>query len=118
MKNKQTEKEIWRIIKKYTPILFLQQYDIEVEYGTKNETSLCECTCAYPYFNNGIKYSNALVALVKQHKSIEKFVVHELCHPITDPLYCKATTLFVSKNEIEDERERLTDLICNIVLNL
>jgi hypothetical protein len=32
-----------------------------------------------------------------------------LCHLITDPLYSKASTRLVSKTEVEDEREKLTD---------
>jgi len=34
---------------------------------------------------------------------------------ITDPLYSKACDRYTGKNEIEDERELLTDKIANII---
>jgi len=45
-------------------------------------------------------------------------ILHELCHILTDPLYVKARRRFVSNDEIEDERERLTDKMAVILNNL
>ena len=54
----------------------------------------------------------------KNKESLPPFVVHELCHLITDPLYVKASQRYVGDKEIEAERERITDTICNIVLRI
>ena len=42
-------------------------------------------------------------------------MVHEFCHLLTDGLYTKATKRFASKDEIENERERLTDHITRAI---
>jgi len=40
---------------------------------------------------------------------------YELCHLITEPLYSKASTQFVSKTEVEDEKEKSTDHLAVMV---
>lgn len=115
-KNKQFEKFVYKIIKKYSKILLLDKHTFELHYGCENENSLMECVFNYPYLNVTINYSNSVIKKWKEKKDIIPFVVHEMCHPITDPLYSKSTDRYVSKNEILDEREKLTDYICNIVI--
>lgn len=76
-----------------------------------------ECVFNYPYLNVTINYSEKALKEWSSGKDMTPYVVHEMCHPITDPLYAKATARYTSRDEITDERELLTDLICNIALN-
>lgn len=43
-------------------------------------------------------------------------LIHEYIHPLTDPLYCKARSRYVTHDELNDEREALTDHIANIII--
>lgn len=114
--NIELEKHVMGIIEKYTPILLLQRHTFEIKKGTKNPEALAECIFNYPYLNATIHYSDKCVKEWNEGKDIVPYIVHEMCHLITDPLYAKATSRYVSKDEIEDERENLTDLICNIII--
>jgi len=82
----------------------------------KIANSILECVFNYPYLNVTIKYSDKVVDKWKNGKDIVPYLVHEMCHPITDPLYTKANSRYVSVDEILAEREKLTDYICNIVI--
>lgn len=112
MKNLKVEKEVMAIIKKYQPILLLNRNTFTLKYGTENPNSLMECVCNYPYLNVTLKYSDGLA----ERKDKVPYVVHEMCHVITDPLFVKAIDRYSGKTEILDERELLTDYICNIVI--
>lgn len=116
MVNKKIEKYILQVIKKYQPLLLLQRNTFELEHPTTNPDALMECVCNYPYLNVKLKYSDNLIKDYKRGRDIVPYIIHEMCHVITDPLYCKATERYVSKNEILDERELLTDYICNILV--
>lgn len=113
---KQYETYLRSIIDQYVPILLLQRHTFELKYGTESPEALMECVFNYPYLNVTIKYSEKSYKEWLAGKDVIPYVVHEMCHPITDPLYSKATARYVSKDEIIDEREGLTDYICNIVL--
>jgi len=114
--NKELEKEIYKIIGKYQHILLLNRNTFELKYPTENKESLAECVCNYPYLNVIINYGDKLVEKWKKKEDIVPYIVHEMCHVITDPLYCKAIGRYATKDEINDERELLTDYICNISL--
>lgn len=116
IKHRKIEKEIYKIINKYKDVLLLQRNTFELKYPTENEKALAECVCNYPYLNVTINYGDKIINKFKKKENIVPYIIHEMCHIITDPLYCKAVTTFISKNEIEDERELLTDYICNIVV--
>ena len=105
-----------KIIGKYSHKLLLENRTWKVKYGVRDESSLMECEFNYPYLNVTINYSDRLIERWKNKEDIIPFVVHEMCHPITDPLYCKAVGRYTSESEIKDERETLTDYICNIVI--
>lgn len=117
-KKEKTELEeyLTKLINKYTKILLLDKHTFELHYGVENKDSLMECVFNYPYLNVTIKYSDKLVEMWRNKKDITPYLVHEMCHPITDPLYSKAISRYVSRDEILDEREKLTDYICNIVI--
>jgi hypothetical protein len=115
MTKKEIEKSMMSLINKYKKILLLDNFTFKLRDKTENENAYAECVNCYPYLNARINYNQKLIEEDKYNK-LEEIVVHELCHLITDPLYNKAVSRFSAKAEIEDERERLTDYICNIVL--
>jgi len=114
---KSFEKYILKIIDEYTPVLLLQRHTFKVKRGVEDKRSLFECLFNYPYLNVTIKYSDSSFKKWEHGKDLVPYIVHEMCHPVTDPLYQKALYRYVSKNEVNDEREILTDHICNIALN-
>ena len=116
MKNIKLEKKIMQIVKQYQPILLLQRNTFELKYGTENPKAYMECLFNYPYLNVTLHYSDEFIKKYKENEDITPYVVHELCHVITDPFYAKATDRYVSKGEVFDERELLTDYICNIII--
>ena len=118
MKNKQIkfEKYVYSVIKRYSDILLLQVHTFELKNKLQNQESLMECVFNYPYLNVTINYGDKVFEKWKKGEDIVPYIVHEMCHPITDPLYAKATERYVTKFEVNDEREKLTDYICNIVI--
>ena len=99
----------------YKPYLDINLQNIEIE---KSETYYLSITCSYPYLQPTITYSSKSFSDFKEGKLKRNAILHELCHMITDPLYSKSIQRFVSKDEIEDERELLTDKIAVILNNL
>lgn len=116
MKNPKFEKYIHKIIEKYAKVLLLDHSTFEVKYGVNDERSLMESCFNYPYLSITVKYSDDAIKKWKNKEDVVPIIIHELCHPITDPLYSKACDRYVSKGEINDERERLTDYIANIIV--
>ena len=115
-KDKQlAEKEIMRLIEKYSPILLLDHIVFRSHYGLENANSLAESVFRYPYLDATINYGDELIGMVKSKKDITNYVIHEMCHTITEPLYSKSISRYVSPGEITDEMERLTDHIANII---
>jgi len=115
--NKDFEKYCYKVIYKYSKILLLDKHLFRLEYPTENKEAVMECVCNYPYLNVTLKYGDlALKEWKKKKEDCIPFVVHEMCHVITDPLYCKSIRRFVSRDEIGDEREKLTDYISHIVI--
>lgn len=114
MKSKKFELAANKVIAAYIPLLMLQKHTIRLEYGTENQKAIMECSVRYPYLDAKITYSDLAVAQFDRGEDITLLVVHELCHIITDPLYCKARDRWASSTEIEDEREGLTDYIARI----
>lgn len=97
----------------YAPILGVELNRIDVEY--KDEGCFLEITHIYPYLDPTLRYSERAFQVWKEGKMEKDRILHELLHIITDPLYTKAFSRYVTKQEIEDERERLTDTISAII---
>ena len=108
-------KWIRQMYDKYKSILFIEKYHFKVE-KTKKEAQYLASEFNYPYLDAKILWSDESLKDWKENREdAERRLIHELCHTITDPLYSKTTNVYVSKSEIEDERERLTDHIAQIV---
>lgn len=119
-KTERKEFEAWcnKTLKEYQSILMLDDFRLlPIE---KSESEASESAFRYPYKNIQIRYSKEVEDDYKAKKYDEARItlMHELCHTMTDPLYDKALQRMVSRNEIEDERERLTDHIANLVFRL
>ena len=112
----QFETYLLKVIDEYIPVLLLQKYTFEVKKGVADKKASFESLYHYPYLNVTIKYAESAFKEWKQGIDLIPYIVHEMCHPITDPLYSKAISRYASREEILDEREMLTDHICNIVL--
>jgi len=129
VKKRKTRKDfetyLLKIIGKYVPILLLQKNTFKIRKSEVSDwedhpafdTSYFGCLFNYPYSDVTIIYSEeAFNDWVRENTDMESFIIHEMCHVLTDPLYSKATKRYITKEAIEDEREILTDHICNIVL--
>jgi len=103
-------------IKYYKPFLGIDLQEIKIKYDS--EVNYLSIGLSYPYLNPTIYFGEKAFEDFKNNKITKQTVLHELCHILTDPLYVKATQRYVSTDEIEAERERLTDTIGNIINNL
>src|SRR3990167_6010322 len=112
---KEKDFELWirEQIKRYVPMLGLELYEIKIKKGDKEQ--YLEITCEYPYLCGTIKYTDEAKDDWRKGEIAPDRILHELCHIITDPLYVKAIERHSSKEEIKDEREKLTDYIAAIV---
>jgi len=113
----EVKKYIEDCIKEYVPILALQLEEIRVIYLPELNATL-EIECNYPYCDADIRFGDKTIKMYKENNLPKHRILHELCHLITGPLYCKALNRFTHRQEIEDERERLTDLMSMIIRKL
>ena len=102
-------------IKYYVPILGLELHEIEIE---ASEDQYMGMKCTYPYLDPILWYSKKSFKDWTEGKLKKDRILHELCHILTDPFYCKAISRYVSENEIRDEREKLTDTFAAIIRKL
>lgn len=113
---KQFKEWITKQVKYYLPILGLQMNEVLIKHN--NEVSYLEISCTYPYLDPTIKFSDVAFKEWQEGLLLKDRILHELCHMLTDPLYCKAIARYVTKDEMADERERLTDTFTAIVRKL
>lgn len=105
-------------LRKLQKLYLLEHFEpLRIE-TTDKENVVAECAISYPYQSITIRYSSELTKDFRDKKfsSIMATLAHEMAHPLTDPLYWKATGRYSSKEEINDEREKLTDHIANILI--
>ena len=119
---KDYQKWIEEIVEKWKPVLFLDIYYIKIEKTTKaGETTYLSIKSNHPYVDALILWTKASFDEWKKQDDPlmrEQEIVHELCHIITDPLYFLTHDRYVTKTEVNDQREMLTDKIANIVIKL
>lgn len=113
MREKQYEKWIREMFNKYKSVLFIEKYHLKME---KKDTGYLASEFNYPYLDINIFYTEkSFKDWKKDKKDHERRMIHEFCHTITDPFYCCSTDRYVTKPQLEDARERLTDHIAQIV---
>lgn len=119
-KQKQFEKWAMEILKKYHDILLLQNHLLSLKFDPKMEDAWATHSFNYPYKETRVNYSKGLYEMweKKEYDEVKSVLIHEVCHTLTDPLYGKATNRYVTKDEINDEREALTDHLANIIIKL
>jgi len=115
-KGNKFEEYVLKIVDKYKADLGLTASKIEIKNDDKQQYLALEYF--YPYSTHTILYNSKIIKYFETGKNLEEQIVHELIHIITDPLYTKAVARYVGKEEIEDEREALTDKIAVIVYKL
>ncbi len=121
MRNYKTKKQfeiyLQNRINFFIPILLIDSSLISISTPCDKESAWMELQYHYPYLNPTVKYNQKTFDLwVESPNKVDSFLIHELCHIITDPFYAKATSRYIAKDDLEDERERLTDHICNIII--
>jgi hypothetical protein len=126
MKTKEQQKfERWAmpIIEVAAKVLLLEHFfPVRIQYkkpvDMASTDTYMQCGFSFPYQTIKISYSDEALKDFKE-KDFEQLtfsLVHEMCHPLTDPLYDKAVSRYVTKDEVNAEREKLTDHIANVVL--
>lgn len=117
---KKKEFEVWanKELKNIQKALLLEHFLLNpIEYK-ESKGSLAQSVTHYPYKEMTFSYSESLYKLWEEgdKKSALATLIHEVCHPLTDGLYCKGTNRYSTMDEIADERESLTDHIANILI--
>ena len=116
MKKNNIETWVKEQIEYYKPFLGISIQKVKVKYDS--DVSYFSVSLSYPYLSPTIFYGNGAIDKFNNDKIDKQTILHELCHIITDPLYVKATQRYASEDEVEGERERLTDTISTIITNL
>lgn len=119
MRDKKFEQWALPIIKKITKVLLVEHfYPVKLEWQERiRDGATAGFAFSHPYQSLTILYTDGLLKDWKNDKNDAIMVLtHEVCHALTDPLYNAGFMRFSSKEQIEDEREKLTDHLANIVL--
>lgn len=114
---KDFEKWIRKQINYYAPILGVDINEIKIE-KKQGDDSYISIANTYPYLDPTLYYSDSAYKDWKKGELKGDRILHELCHILTDPLYCVALDRFMTKDVINNERERLTDTIAAIIRRL
>ena len=116
---KQFQTYIESVIKRYAPICGVSHCIFSVKKEPEpDKKAHYSIGHRYPYINQTIYYSKEAFSDWGKGIDQEMYIVHELCHAITDEFYTKSVDRFVTATTIEDAREKLTDHIANIVYKL
>lgn len=121
-KKEQVTFEKWArpILEKAQRALLLNHFgQIAISYGCENKNAYAECVNYDPYVSIIINCSHELLSDFKKkskHKGIKDTLIHEMCHPLTDPLFNRGSERFITSENISKEREKLTDHIANILI--
>lgn len=117
--NKDFQKWGLATAKKYQKLLLLDDHNLTFEYQKEiSAGASMHHLWRYPYKETIIQYSHEAIKLWNDKKKdeLKAIIIHELCHSLTDPLYGKATSRYISQGDMEDERERLTDHLANVIV--
>jgi|GEM_PF-2675581 len=117
MRHKQFEKFAQKVIAEYQRKLLLDRYTITI--APRTTTEYMECGFRVPYLDVTIGYNPEKIERdwkAGRKADLTQALIHELCHVVTDPLYAKASDRYAGKNDLESERETLTDHIAMIIV--
>lgn len=115
MKEAQLKKWVAQMYEKYKAVLFIEKFHLKVEKDEREGRYLAS-EFNYPYLDIKILYSEKyLKDWLVDKRDAERRLIHEFCHTITDPYYSVTTERYVTKPQLEDARERLTDHIAQII---
>lgn len=120
-KQKQFEEWALKELKKLQKILLLDSFEpLKLVFDSKEEKASAKCKFSFPYKTITIEYSKELYEdwKKKKYKDVIDVLTHEMCHPITDPLYDAGYAKFITKESLEDIRENTTDHIANIIIKI
>lgn len=107
------EKWLYKQWAKWAPVLLIERHDVVFK---RDDNEYMTCSFNNPYLDIVITWSKASRKRWRRNKAEHlNDVVHEFCHIITNPLYGKATSRYLHREELEYEREQLTDHIRRIV---
>lgn len=117
-KQKQFEKWANEILEKAQKVLLLEHFTLGKISYNKEKPEVSDCKFHYPYQTIKVRYSKYIYEDWEKgdKTSAIEVLVHEMCHPLTDGLYAKASSRYCTRDEVEDEREKLTDHIANIII--
>lgn len=122
-KTKKTRKEFeaWADaeLAKIQKLLQLSEFDLKkIKPSKKEDTSYS--LFRYPYRDINVQYGENVFKDWQDGDKLEawKILLHEMVHPLTDPLYSVACERFISKDQLESEREILTDRISNLIQSI
>lgn len=75
---------------------------------------------SYPYKDITVRYTPPMFKDWKDgnEKEVIGTLIHEMVHPITDPLYGVGFDRFSTKEQLNNEREACTDHFANIIIKL
>jgi len=120
-KSRKTKKEfeLWanKKLKEIQGVLLMNHFKLEpIKESSEHDTSYS--ITRYPYKESVFQYGkNVYDSWARGDKEEAlSILIHESFHPLTDPLYCKAVSRYTSRDELEHEREGLTDHLTNIIL--
>jgi len=113
--SKEDRFESWirKQIDHYSPHLGLVLPRVKIKHDESE--SYLAITCTYPYLDPELRYNEKARSDWQKGEMKNDRILHELCHMLTDPLFCKATERYVTKYEVNDEREKLTDTLAAIL---
>ena len=108
-------KWIEKMYHKYKGVLFIEKYNLKIKKDEDKDPVYLSSKFNHPYLDITILYSaEFLKDWKKDKKDAERRIIHEFCHTITDSFY-NVVVKFPTKQDIENERETLTDHIAQIV---
>ena len=118
MMTRDFEKWALTVLKKYQKILLLDDHTLSFKYRPLAKDIVMEHDCNYPYKDASIWYGDMALEWwkKKKHEDLKQVMIHELCHAIVFPLAEVAGSRFVTRETVDNEMERLTDHIANVII--
>ncbi len=116
LNKEQKLKKINSLVKKYKKVLYLDDWEFNIKMADDNDGA-----AAWIKPDPVYKHANLTVdhCAFKPPNNIENIIKHELCHCLTETLYRYCIDFlngrFRGPNDIEDQRELLTDKISKLI---